>query len=234
MEMREWADNEVKIACERERNGKPENEWDYGCACYESALKAFNSLCEDGHSGASFEITKAILNRLMDHRPLTPIEDVNDVWNLVSEQNGNKIYQCKRMSSLFKEVTPDGKSNYSETNRCICIDINNPNSRFSNGLARKILDEMFPIEMPYFPSGTIKIYREDFLAYEDGGDFDTIGILYFRMPDGEMVEVKRYFKEDVDCNWAEITLREYIARKEKAEALKKKKEKRGDHTNGES
>ena len=49
MSMLEWAKREVEIACKRENPDKKEGEFDYGCACYESALKAFESLCEDGH-----------------------------------------------------------------------------------------------------------------------------------------------------------------------------------------
>lgn len=58
MSMMEWAKREVEIASKRERGDKPESEWDYGCACYDSALKAFESLCGDGHSGFSIGITK--------------------------------------------------------------------------------------------------------------------------------------------------------------------------------
>lgn len=46
MSMMEWAKREVEIASKRERGDKPESEWDYGCACYDSALKAFESLVE--------------------------------------------------------------------------------------------------------------------------------------------------------------------------------------------
>ena len=80
MEMLEWAKNEVAIASKRERGYKPENEWDYGAACYESAMKAFESLLKDGHSGMSIEFTKAILNRLIEGKPLTAIEDTEDIW----------------------------------------------------------------------------------------------------------------------------------------------------------
>lgn len=47
-----WVENEVRIACEHERkaSGTKEEEQDYGCACFESALKAYRSLLEDGHS----------------------------------------------------------------------------------------------------------------------------------------------------------------------------------------
>ena len=80
MNMKEWAEREIRIACERERGNKPEDEWDYGVACYESAFKAFQSLLEDGHSGFSLGLTQNILNRLIDGKPLTPIEDVPEIW----------------------------------------------------------------------------------------------------------------------------------------------------------
>ena len=68
--MERWAENEVAIACRREKPDRKDGEWDYGCACYESALKAFQSLCNDGHSGFSIGLTKAILNRLIDGKSL--------------------------------------------------------------------------------------------------------------------------------------------------------------------
>lgn len=70
MSMLEWAKNEIAIASKRERGDKPEGEWDYGCACYDSALRAFESLLGDGHSGMSIGFTKNILNRLIDGKPL--------------------------------------------------------------------------------------------------------------------------------------------------------------------
>lgn len=73
MSMTEWAKREVEIACKRENPDRKEGEFDYGYACYESALKAFYCLMEDWHSGMSIGITKNILNRLIDGKCLTPI-----------------------------------------------------------------------------------------------------------------------------------------------------------------
>ena len=58
--------NEIELAKKQEEKNAPDGEWDYGCACYDSAFKAFQSLCEDGHSGMSIGFTKNILNRLID------------------------------------------------------------------------------------------------------------------------------------------------------------------------
>lgn len=93
MSMMDWAKREVEIASKRERGDKPESEWDYGCACYDSALKAFESLCGDGHSGFSIGITKGILNRLIEGKPLTPIEDQNgNSWSWVNRPLGYSDY----------------------------------------------------------------------------------------------------------------------------------------------
>ena len=181
MSMIDWAENEVKIACERERaeSKTPEGEWDYGCACYESALKAYKSLMEDGHSGMSFSITRQILNRLMRGQPLTPIEDTEDVWNCIDDREDNfKKYQCKRMSSLFKDVYSDGVVKYTDVDRCYAVYSDSPDTSWNNGLVQNIIDEMFPITMPYIPGNPIKVVCEDFLLDPKNGDYDTIGVLY--------------------------------------------------------
>ena len=46
--MHDWAKREVEIA------KKQENGFTYGEMCYDSALKAYLSLCEDGHSGIGY------------------------------------------------------------------------------------------------------------------------------------------------------------------------------------
>ena len=73
--MLNWAEQECRIACRKENQDYDfdSDNFDYGCSCYKSALKAYKSLCEDGHSGCSFNITKNILLKLMEGQPLTPI-----------------------------------------------------------------------------------------------------------------------------------------------------------------
>lgn len=113
-DMLDWAKREVEIACKKENPDRKEGEFDYGCACYESALKAFESLCGDEHSGFSIKMTQSILNRLIDWQPLTPIEDTDDIWKKYSRP---EVYQCKRMSLLFKDVYADGTIKYSDVDR---------------------------------------------------------------------------------------------------------------------
>lgn len=218
MSMTDWAENEVRIACERERSASktPEGEWDYGCACYESALKAYKCLMEDGHSGMSFSITRKILNRLMRGQPLTPIEDTEDVWNEAPslKEDSSINYQCKRMSSLFKKVHPNGKVTYSDNDRYYAVYAENSDVTWHNGLVRDIIDEMFPIAMPYIPENPIKVVCEEFLVDPKNGDYDTIGVLY-AVKDGEKTAINRFFAEH-DGKMVEIQESEYMFRKMRA------------------
>ena len=213
MDMLEWAKNEVAIASKRERGDKPESEWDYGVACYDSAMKAFESLLEDGHSGMSIGFTKAILNRLIDGKPLTAIEDTPDIWDYRHKnKDGSSNYQCKRMSSLFKKAANDGTVSYSDINRQYCVNVSSPECGYHNGFISKIYDEMYPLTMPYMPKEKPDvIVCDELLTDRKNGDFDTIAILYIKKSDGEKVEVNRYFKEGEE-SFVEITGREYFQR----------------------
>lgn len=217
MSMKEWAKREVELACKRENPDRKEGEWDYGCACYESALKAFDSLLGDGHSGFSIGLTKHILNRLIDGKVLTPIEDTDDIWNYISERgDGTKVYQCKRMSSFFKDVHPDGFVTFSDNNRFYCVNVDTPDVAYYSALVRNVMNEAFPITMPYMPpEKDIKVVCEEFLTDRKYGDFDTVGILYFLNQEGGLVEIQRYFKEDGDMyeRWTEIDKTEYEKRR---------------------
>ena len=225
MGMLDWAEKEVEIACAREKAlSEDSEEWRYGCGCYESALKAFRSLAGDGHSGYSIGITKHILNRLIEGKPLTPIEDTPDVWNDRTSINndGSMYYQCGRMSSLFKDVSADGMVTYNDVNRVICFDINTPNLTYHNGFVSNIINEMYPITMPYMPGEPFYVAREDFLTDPKNGDFDTMGVLYFTHGDRKQ-DINRFFKE-TETSWDEITKEEYLERKLIAQKLKEEKQ----------
>ena len=221
-----WAEQECRIACKKENpNFNFDSEdFDYGCSCYKSALKAYKSLCEDEHSGASFNFTRRILERLMSGNPLTPITDEDffiecpeypierDEW--LAEHGLKSEIQCPRISSLFRMETLDGKVSYRDINRAYCIDIENPSDTFSSAIDR-VVDEFFPITMPYLPeNGKYKVYCQTFLTDAKNGDFDTRAILYFITPDGKRIDVNRYQTEK-DGKMVNITKEEYEALLEK-------------------
>ena len=212
----DWAKREVELACKRENPERKEGEFDYGCNCYESALKAFKSLCEDEHSGFSIKMTQSILNRLINVQPLTPIEDTDDIWNKVDDTLEIATYQCKRMCSLFKDVYADGTVTYSDNNYYYCVNINDPNYTYTWKTARQIIEEMFPITMPYMPGKPIVVYCEDFLTDENHGNFDTVGILYAIKEERgkqEKFDINKFYGEDEEGYMVEISKEEYEKRK---------------------
>lgn len=218
MTINERIKKEIEISCKKENPNWDGKSFDYGCSCYKSALKAYESLMSDNHSGASFSVTKNILIRLLEGLPLQPItmEDFHE------ENEKSKAYlklrklkshiQCSRMSSLFREEDLNGNVMYNDINRYVCIDVHNK-STYHNGQAGKILNRFFPISLPYYPNvHKYRIYTEDFLIDRKNGDFDTKAFLYCITPEGERVDINLFYAEK-DGEWIEISKDEYENRK---------------------
>ena len=212
MTMSDWARREVEIACKHEAPDRKDGEWDYGCGCYESALKAYLSLMDDGHSGMSFSITVAILKRLLEGKPLTPIEDVPEVWNeSYGWGDGDKHYQCNRMTSLFKDVSADGTVTYSDVERYYCKEVGS-GAQYKCGLEEDILNELHPITMPYNPPLGYYVFTvKEGLTDRKNGDFDTKAILTLKCPDGTVEQINRYYAGD-GKGWREISFQEWCER----------------------
>lgn len=211
--MEQWAKREIEIACKRERGDNDPELWDYGVACYESAYKAYKSLLEDGHSGTSIGLALSILNRLVQCKPLTPIEDTPDIWREVGFVNTGlvKNLQCSRMGSFWKEIYPDGTVKYVDNDRVIAYCIDHPTVGWHSGAIVHLIHEMFPITMPYFPeSKPYKVYMYQGLTDPKNGDWDTTAVFYVIRPDDERVEINRYFDDTGDTR--EITKEEYQER----------------------
>lgn len=189
----EWASKEIELACKKENPEWDGKSFDYGCACYQSALKAFKSLCEDEHSGMSICFTQGILNRLIDGKCLTPIEDTDDIWR-----------ECT--------LHDDGTITYHDNDRQVGIDTNGLS--YHSGKVSKIVNKMFPITMPYYPaSKPYRVYTEDFLVDESMGGFDTEGFFYMITPQDEKIELNKFYKYTSE-GVIEISKEEYEERKE--------------------
>lgn len=214
MSMSEWAAEEVRIACERERATIIETEKDvdtmmqaYTESCYQSALKAYNSLYGDEHSGMSFSITAGILKRLCLGYPLTPIEDVDDVWELIRETPDKIEYQCRRMYSLFKTVSKaDGSVQFHDTDRFLCVDPNG--TTYTNNFINQQLSKLYPLTLPYMPEGRFLVRAFDFATNANPGEFDTILIRSVKEPNGQEVLLNLCFKEN-ENGFEQIQLKEY-------------------------
>lgn len=222
-DLKKWSRREVDLVISKETNKEREKD-------YEVAYQAFVIYLELIENSPNPEIAKKIFTQLLCEQPLIPIEDNEEDWMNVrgfdpakgTENIKWSIYQNKRYPTLFKKVIYDQKNGevkdtgFSDTNRAVCIDINTYRESIGE-MGLLILDEMIPITMPYQPISKIRIFTENLKCHEEcEDDFDTIGILYFRMPDGTMREVKRYFKEDHKTKqMVEINLTEYLYRKKK-------------------
>lgn len=217
-----WATQEVERAIQSEKEAaEGTDDWQYGVECYKSALRAYKSLALDGGSGFSIGVTKSILNRLIDGRTLTPIEDTPDIWNEISDKDGVKEYQCKRMSSLFKRVEKDGSISYSDIDRAYGVNVDSPKSSFTSRLIRDLIDKIAPITMPYLPlSKRYRVRCEEFLVDPKNGDYDTVAYLDILTPDDKLIELNRYFKE-VDGKMLPIDKAEFDERKAKRVKVKK-------------
>lgn len=217
MSMLEWARREVELACEKENPNRKEGEWDYGCSCYESALKAYECLLNDGHSGYSFGVTKHILNRLLDEIPLTSLEDRDEDWIKDESRSPSdkeyESYQHARRGSLWKRVYPDGKVEFHDNDRARAVNNDCPNALWCSGLTTKIIHELYPIKFPYMPQKEPYIlYEEEYLTDPKNGDFDTIEMIEIKTPEGDVAPVNRYFKES-DEGWTEIDHAEFLERR---------------------
>ena len=224
MTMLEWAKKEIELACKKENPNWDGESFDYGCSCYQSALKAFESLCNDDHSGYSFNLTKNILIRLMNHLPLKPITDeefkvtedtIHEHPAYLKRLGLKSDIQCPRMSSLFRKEYLDGTICYEDIHRAYGIDINTHNTYTGGGIS-KYVNKFFPITMPYYPSiYNFKVFTEDFLLNINNKEFyEYKAYLYMITPEGERIEINEYFKE-VDNKWVQISKEEYEQNKNK-------------------
>ena len=188
MNLSKWAEKEV------ERYKKTYNKDIYTQMCADSALKAFKSLLDDGHSGSSFSFTRNILDRLMNNFPLMPIEDSDFVRSpdmpkeddkYLKEYNLKDDIQCPRMSSLFKKIYLDGTVKYTDVERAIWVDTEN-NTTWINGWVRDFIDHKFPITMPYYPIGFYKVYGHE--ISETNNFIECI-----ETPEHEKIEINKEF-----------------------------------------
>lgn len=222
MSIYDWARQEVQLAkAELKRNKNDEAQ--YMIACYDSALRAYEKLTKDGHSGMSFAITRGILEKLMYKIPLMPIEDKEIMWEHTYYCGNESVFQHKRMPSLFKMVNKKtGAVKFSDNDRVLCKNLLDTDSAyFYNGFISRVIDGMFPIEFPYMPTKEKYIaYVTEFLMDPANGDFDTMNLVSVKLPNGDARSINLYYKEE-NGRWVQITQDEWIGRKKKAFERKK-------------
>ena len=204
MTMTKWAEREIAAACKRENPNWDNKSFDYGCSCYQSALKAYKSLMEDDHSGFSFSVTRNILKKLLDEIPLSPIADEDffiDNDKAESEEGLKKRglksrIQCPRRSSLFRYEDLKGNVKYTDIDRYYCINAENPSDTFSGGIAN-FIDKLYPITMPYIPSSErFKVYVKYWLTDKSHGDFDVQEVIGYKDQQGQWHDYSKLIYDD--------------------------------------
>lgn len=153
-----------------------------------------------------------VLNELGNGRILSPIYDIPSEW----EDLGNGKYQSKHLPSLLKKVGKNGVVTYKDSDRVLCTDVcSDGNTYYSSSKAHDIIDEMFPIEMPYMPpQRPYKVYTKNFINPTKDGQrehYGTMAILFVIDQDDKVWDINRYFKVSVE-GFTEICKDEYLER----------------------
>ena len=198
MSMTEWARHEIELAIKFDDS-------DYGRSCYLSALKAYESLMADNHSGLSFSLTKNILDRLTNSLPLTPINDIPEEWEDVSIENRwPKRYQHKRHYSLFKHVEEDGTIDIFDMDRWKCVESSNPERGLGTiRIVQRVMDDIYPIKFPYTPeSSKIVIIN---LLRDDDDKLTHVCIMGYRDNDYKQRIINKKLRYNKETgNWEEL------------------------------
>ena len=212
---------EVEYAIECERKGAiEENDYaflDYAVECYRYALRAYETMAEDGHSGMSWGLTRQIFNRLAEGKPLKTLNSYHDRPEEWSSNDGfdDDIvrFNNKRYNPLYCELTENGML-YHDVDRWRFYELDNPNVPWSCGLLSRYMDEHYPITFPYNPVN-IHVRMEELLTDPAHGDYDAQRIIDFVDPEtGETIKVDACF-EEVDGEWQEIGKKKWYALRKK-------------------
>lgn len=241
MKMTEWAENEVDLVM-KEMADRPiadgedaemrKCNQEYAGSCYKSALKAYKSLMEDGHSGLSFSITASILEKLMYEIPLTGIKEDEPCWSNKTSFPGFETYQCTRRFSLFKDVYPDGRIEYHDNDAARCTEVREDGRESNWGCGKficSIIEQMIGhplVQFPYFGyRHPYKMYRKCYNTVNgEPGSYNAYWLQYLKCPDGTKMPVNRFFIEMSRTPDKELTINDFISYLDAAEDRLNKQE----------
>lgn len=175
----------------------------YVDGCLDSALKAYKSLTEDGHSGMSFNITRSILEQLLHEIPLTPIEDVPEVWNscheLYDSHAKEQHFQNNRRFSLFKDIDANGNVTYRDNDNDVLDEIHLKDGHVSclcSNRTIKILQYFLPealeIKFPYVPPRYQYRVKLSENLDDTSSDRDYNYLSYIQKPNFDRLTINKY------------------------------------------
>ena len=170
---------------------------------YDSALGAYAAVLQGNHSGYSWDATHTVVNRMLSEFALTPVCDGDFVG--IKDENPATT---PRQNGLFRYLWQDDLVTYTDIKRAVGVylDTGEP---FTSGLVRAIVDEMFPIQMPYYTPGIP--YRVHVRTYCDKGfpndhhDFNRVWASHVVTPSGEYLPINRTWVQSGFGGLVEIT-----------------------------
>ena len=206
---KEWANKEAKHVAKhvtmKYGNNIPMTE------CYEmvvnEAVKLFNELEDLPHTEESKVMIKRFLSRLIEDKPLSPIEDGDDMWDEVGspfeEDTGVEIYINKRLRTLFKRVDGNNVSYY-DGNRVTCVNMLTDNN-LTLSFVEDFIDKHYPIEFPYFPTEKYVVNVKLFL--HDGSYIMNIN--HVIDPNGKLTFFNECYATNEEREWKKISFHDF-------------------------
>lgn len=222
---KEWANKEaehvVKYVTMKYGNNIPMTE------CYKmvvnEAVKIFNELEDIQHTEESKVMVKRFLSRLIEDKPLSPIEDRDDMWDEVGSHAGEDgevtLYINKRLRTLYKREVRDIKKDvliektYHDPTRVTCINIIDGKEVILS-IVNDYVDEYFPIKFPYFPTDKyiVNVILFNHKNPLEDGEEDTICIETIIDPDHKVMFPDVYYALNEKHDWCKIDGSKYSKR----------------------
>lgn len=213
MDIVEFAKNEIEIF--KKRVAKDSDDYRYNVLCMEAAVEALKVLAEQGHSGMSISYTMKYLENLVQCKVLTPIVE-EDEFTPCPWREGEE--GCVRYSGLYRTKDENGNWKYHDVNQISTRVLTNAGSSYwHSGFVSRIIEDMFPITLPYMPYSDGAEYIANVYEYlrdRSNGDYDTIYIeSVLDKKTGKVYPINRYFTEDPisDSTFLEIDREQFLS-----------------------
>lgn len=164
---------------------------------YNSALKILRMFREDDLAYKTKLLALSTTQQILNQKPLSPIEDIPEVWDEPYDIGGIKRRRCKRLITLYKQVYPDGHIEYIDPSIYWCVTPRS-NERFKNEVIESyFLSEYCQVKMPYTqPEKPYVFTVEQFDATWDCYHLHLTAVISVENPDGDKKHIHRWFQHN--------------------------------------
>lgn len=137
-------------------------------------LELIKMFCEQEHTGFSASYCISILTRLLKRKPISPLTGEKDEWIECSRSpsSGERVYQNRRCSSVFKILDGEGKLVSCYDIDAVVYSDNGGITWFTSNRFRK--DVKFPYFAPNEPERVYIEYTEEVPLGFTGDKYDII------------------------------------------------------------